>query len=97
MDIPKLTSRLQQLQTNVAVLTSMREDAAKKAHKGLSSLAPEDIEALTPIVPMLPIVARYTVDDIMKNANGEVDNINTVVYALSKYLDGRLSHFEEQL
>ena len=97
MDIPQMAARLQKLQTEVAIIKSKREEEARKAHSALSTLAKSDIEMLSLVVPLLPIVANYSVEDILANRNSEVASIQQVLTELSGYLDRRLSHYEELL
>ena len=96
-DIKELSQRLKYIETEIEISQRRRKEEAEKAVKALSKISAEDIEMLDCIVPMLKFVVKYSEDDILKNANGEINNIQRVTDELRNYLEDRLTYYENLL
>lgn len=97
MDIAKQSARLQQLRTNAAILNNTKAQEAARAVKGIAMLSEEDVAELAPIMPELPLIRKYTEEEIIANAHGEIRTICNVRQQLSDYLESRLAYYEGKL
>lgn len=97
LSVEEFGRRVRSLQTEVEIANRTRQAEAARARKALDGIQEKDIELLAPIIPELPRVYKFTVQEILNNEHGEVEAITAVVESLRSYLDQRLSYYEEQL
>lgn len=97
VDTKELFQRYSTLSTEVSYLKRKREEEAKRAYSALQRISDSDAETLLRFVPKLGVIRRYTQEDILANANNEVENIVEVYNDLCTMLDKWLKHYEGAL
>lgn len=95
--IGTLAKRLQKIQTELEIAERKKQEEATKAFRALSSISPEDIKMISAIAPQLEVITKYSLEDLKRNANGELAAIRDTKEALQTYLEARLKHYEDQL
>lgn len=94
--VTELSNRLQSIRTEYAINQRKAQESAEQTFKILQSIPPEAVKIVTPIVPQIQQLTKVSVNDLMNNPE-LAKQINDAIATLSKYLDERLSYYEDQL
>lgn len=97
MNINEMSSRLQNLETEVKLIQRRQEEEAAKAESALKRITPQQVELLKGVVPEIAVVVNYTAEDILANNNGEVNMIRSVFSRMINYVSSRLEYYEAGL
>ena len=97
LSIKELEARLKAIETEVEINQRRRREEAVKAKKALETITTEDAEMLSSIAPALPLIIKFSVEEIQANTNGEIETISQVTEQLRSYLEKRLEYYESRL
>lgn len=95
--LAQLSDRLQRLSTEVEIAKRKQKEDVAKAVKAISEINPDDVEVLSTLVPHLKDVVNFTEEDLLSNTESSFSIISQTKETLRKYLEERLSFYEEQL
>lgn len=93
----QLNTRLTKLEMEYKMALRKREEEVASAYKALCDISSEDVELLKRVVPGISRIKELTKEDLLNNANGEVDFLKQVTADLRAYVEHRLEFYEDQL
>ena len=96
-DFSSLRKRLDTLNSEVTYNTRKRKEEAERYVAHFSQFSEEDIKVLAEFVPDIVGVSKFTVDDILNNANGEVQRLQRVYEEATSIVERMLTHYEGML
>lgn len=94
VDVNNLFKRLQTLEAEATYERRKLQEEAEKAERALTSLSQSDIDLIKEYIPAIEEVSKYTAEDLVKNANGELSKLSETYSELTMLLDKWLLHYE---
>lgn len=95
--VQELGVKLKVIRTEVSIAERNRMNEVAEAKRKMSSIDPDALKAAIAVVPALEHALGYTVDELMKNANGEIAEIAECKKQLQEYIERALEPLENAL
>lgn len=96
-DITTLRQRFDRLSVEIDFQTRKRKEYVENVVRALSSISDEDMEYLRSDLPELDEIRKFTVEELLANANNEDARLEAVYHKLATLLDRWLSAYEAAL
>lgn len=95
--VQELGVKLKVIRTEVSIAERNRMNEVAEAKRKMASIDPDALKEAIAVVPALEHALGYTVDELMKNANGEIAEIAECKKQLQEYIERALEPLENAL